>query len=363
MIVSRFAPAPTGFLHLGHVVNALHVWGITRALGGRVLLRIENHDAQRSRAEYERAILDDLDWLGCVPDEPSTDAFRAGTCRGRQSDRHDIYGSALATLLDAGRPAALQIQSGCSADLQVRRDDGADSGCSADLQVRPGAPLVYACDCTRRDIRDAMERTDGPLPPDTELRYSGRCRTRALTWRPGLGLRLRLDDTVETFDDLRHGVQTQQPSQQCGDLLVKDRDGNWTYQFAVVVDDMVQGVNLVVRGDDLLASTGRQIQLARLLGRAEPPRFLHHGLIMKSATQKLSKADHDTSVRDMRASGASAEDVFGRAAYAAGFAPAPTPLSREAAQALVVARYAERLALVQRGLRVSAASVVPREGA
>lgn len=121
MIVSRFAPAPTGFLHLGHVVNALHVWGITRALGGRVLLRIENHDAQRSRAEYERAILDDLDWLGCVPDEPSTDAFRAGTCRGRQSDRHDIYGSALATLLDAGRPAALQIQSGCSADLQVRR--------------------------------------------------------------------------------------------------------------------------------------------------------------------------------------------------------------------------------------------------
>lgn len=333
MIVSRFAPAPTGFLHLGHVVNALHVWGITRALGGRVLLRIENHDAQRSRAEYERAILDDLDWLGCVPDEPSTDAFRAGTCLGRQSDRHDIYESALATLMDGGRHADLRVQ----------------SGWSADLQVRPDPPLVYACDCTRRDIRDAMERTDGPLPPDTELRYSGRCRTRGLTWRQGLGLRLRLDDTVETFDDLRHGVQRQPPLQQCGDLLLKDRDGNWTYQFAVVVDDLVQGVNLVIRGDDLLASTGRQIQLARLLGRAKPPRFLHHDLIMKSATQKLSKADHDTSVRDMRASGASAGDVLGRAVHAAGFASAPTPLSREAAQMLVVARYAERLVSVHAG--------------
>lgn len=333
MIVSRFAPAPTGFLHLGHIVNALHVWGITRALGGRVLLRIENHDQQRSRAEYERAILDDLDWLGFVPDEPSTDAFRAGTCRGRQSDRHDIYESALASLVDAGRPADRQAQ----------------FGYSADLQVRPDAPRVYACDCTRRDIRDAMERTDGPLPPDTELRYLGRCRTRGLTWRPGLGLRLRLDDAVETFDDLRHGVQTQQPSQQCGDLLVKDRDGNWTYQCAVTVDDMVQGVNLVIRGDDLLASTGRQIQLARLLGRVEPPRFLHHGLIMKSATQKLSKADHDTSVRDMRAAGASAEEVFGRAVHAAGFAPEPTPLSREAAQALVVGRYAARMTALDSG--------------
>ena len=82
-------------------------------------------------------------------------------------------------------------------------------------------------------------------------------------------------------------------------MLVKDRDGNWTYQFAVTVDDLDQGVTLVVRGDDLLASTGRQIQLARLLGRTVPPTYLHHGLVMKSATQKLSKADHDTSVRDM----------------------------------------------------------------
>src|SRR6185436_7735216 len=91
VIVSRFAPAPTGLLHLGHVVNALHVWGITRAAAGRVLLRIEDHDRQRSRAEYEQAILDDLDWLGFAPDEPTTSEFRSGVSRGRQRDRQDVY--------------------------------------------------------------------------------------------------------------------------------------------------------------------------------------------------------------------------------------------------------------------------------
>lgn len=315
MIVSRFAPAPTGYLHLGHVVNALHVWGITRALGGRVLLRIEDHDRQRSRPEFERAILEDLDWLGFVPDDPPTDAFRAGPCRSRQSDRHDVYESALARLR-AAYPSL------------------AGSGFSR--TIRPGT--VYACDCTRRDLRDAMAQSHGPLAPDTELRYSGRCAARGLEWRTGLGLRVHLDDTIERFVDLRHGLQEQRPAEQCGDILLKDRDGNWTYQFAVTVDDLVQGVNLVIRGDDLLSSTGRQILLARMLGREEPPRFLHHGLIMKSATQKLSKADRDTSVRDMRAAGASAEEVFGRALAAAGF-PVTGAVPQPIAAATVVARF------------------------
>src|SRR5229473_7495625 len=96
MIVSRFAPAPTGFLHLGHVVNAIYVWGLTKARGGRVLLRIEDHDRQRCRPEFERAILEDLDWLGFVPDDPPADAFRSGPCRSRQSNRSDIYEAALA---------------------------------------------------------------------------------------------------------------------------------------------------------------------------------------------------------------------------------------------------------------------------
>ena len=79
MIITRFAPAPTGFLHLGHIVNAIYVWGVTRAAGGRVLLRIEDHDSRRSHARFERAILDDLDWLGFAPDAPSTADFRSGT--------------------------------------------------------------------------------------------------------------------------------------------------------------------------------------------------------------------------------------------------------------------------------------------
>ncbi len=122
-----------------------------------------------------------------------------------------------------------------------------------------------------------------------------------------------LDPAVERFDDLRLGPQEQRPSEQCGDLLVRDRHGNWTYQFAVVVDDWLQNVNLVIRGEDLLDSTGRQIKLARLLGRERPPAFLHHELLMKTATQKLSKSDGDTGVRDLRAKGWTAEAVIDRA--------------------------------------------------
>jgi glutamyl-tRNA synthetase/glutamyl-Q tRNA(Asp) synthetase len=115
---------------------------------------------------------------------------------------------------------------------------------------------------------------------------------------------------VERFVDLRHGLQEQRPSAQCGDLLARDRDGNWTYQFAATVDDLVQGITLVIRGDDLLASTGRQIQLARLLGRDEPPEFLHHPLIMKSPDQKLSKSDGDTGIRELRARGLTPAQVI-----------------------------------------------------
>ena len=301
MIISRFAPAPTGFLHLGHVLNALHVWGVTRAVGGRVRLRIEDHDRQRSRMEYERAILDDLDWLGFVPDDPTTDAFRAGASQGRQRDRHDVYAAALARLCADG--------------------------------------VLYACECSRRERRVVMVAASGGTDPDGELRYDGRCSAKGLEWRDGRAIRARLAESVERFDDLRHGAQEQRPSEQCGDLLVKDRDGNWTYQFAVTVDDMEQGVTLVIRGDDLLASTGRQRQLARLLGRPEPPRFLHHALIMKSATRKLSKADQDTSVRDMREAGCSVADVIGRAMHAAGFADSDRPMAREEGEARVAERY------------------------
>jgi glutamyl-tRNA synthetase/glutamyl-Q tRNA(Asp) synthetase len=201
---------------------------------------------------------------------------------------------------------------------------------------------LYACDCSRRELRRAMAIDQSANADERELRYSGRCEARNVPWRDGLGIRVRLSDARERFDDLSHGPVEQQPSAQCGDLLAKDRDGNWTYQFAVTVDDLDQGVTLVVRGDDLLASTGRQIQLARLLGRTVPPRYLHHALVMKSATQKLSKADRDTSVRDMRAAGRSSEEVIGRAMHAAGFIDRVKPMPRDEAERRVADSFVTR---------------------
>jgi glutamyl-tRNA synthetase/glutamyl-Q tRNA(Asp) synthetase len=260
-IISRFAPAPTGFLHLGHVVNAACVWQVTRQRGGRVLLRIEDHDRQRSQAHFEAAILEDLAWLGFAADEPPA----------RQSERSEIYEAALDRLRRLG--------------------------------------LVYACGCSRTAIAQAGQAHERPTDV-AELRYPGTCADRGLAEAPGLGLRVRLAPTVERFVDLRHGRQEQRPSEQCGDLLARDRDGNWTYQFAATVDDLVQGITLVIRGDDLLASTGRQVQLARLLGRDEPPEFLHHPLIMKSPDQKLSKSDGDTGIRELRARGLTPAQVI-----------------------------------------------------
>ena len=249
-MITRFAPAPTGFLHLGHVLNALWVWKTARASGGdsRVLLRIEDHDRQRSRPEFDAAILEDLAWLGFTPDGPVE----------RQSERGAIYEEALDTLRARG--------------------------------------LVYACACSRADIAGKP--------------YPGTCAAKHLAETPGVSLRIRLDDTIERFTDLRLGPQAQQPSAQCGDLLARDRKGNWTYQFAVAVDDWRQGVTLVVRGEDLLDSTGRQLQLARILGRSEPPAFLHHPLLMRSQGQKLSKSEGATGIRDLRASGCSPVQVF-----------------------------------------------------
>jgi glutamyl/glutaminyl-tRNA synthetase len=118
-----------------------------------------------------------------------------------------------------------------------------------------------------------------------------------------------MDPGIETFDDVRLGRQKQEPASQCGDLLLRDRSGNWTYQFAVAVDDWRQEIDLVIRGMDLLPSTGRQLRVARLLGRERMPVFVHHPLIMKTPGQKLSKSDGDTGVRNLRAQGWTAEAV------------------------------------------------------
>ena len=284
---TRFAPAPTGYLHLGHAANAVWVWGIARAFGGRVLLRVEDHDRGRCRSEYETALLDDLDWLGLVPDGVSTAELRAGPSPHRQSDNTARYAARLDALAASG--------------------------------------IAYPCRCSRAEIARA---SGVDLPDDAELRYPGTCRDRSLASESTHARRVVMSaGTTEHFVDLQMGPQSQDPDQQCGDLLVRDRHGNWTYQFAVVVDDLDQGVDLVIRGEDLLASTGRQLRLGRLLGQSEPPRFLHHPLLRHPDGRKLSKSAHDTGLRELRAAGRSRSDVLGLAAHLSGLIDAARPVA------------------------------------
>jgi glutamyl-tRNA synthetase/glutamyl-Q tRNA(Asp) synthetase len=270
-LVTRFAPSPTGYLHLGHVVNAIYVWGIARVLGARVLLRIEDHDRIRCRPEYEDALLEDLDWLGFVADAGRQPLFR-------QRDRGASYEAALTHLASKGH--------------------------------------VYRCRCSRRVI--AGEH------------YPGTCRHLMLTTRDASALRLEVGPGSVTFEDLLLGRQRQEPATQCGDLLLRDRDGHWTYQFAVTVDDIEHGVNLVIRGTDLLESTGRQLHLARLMGREVPPIYVHHPLILTPSGRKLSKSDQATGIRELRVAGLTPARVIGRAAALAGLTDTETEVAAAA---------------------------------
>jgi glutamyl-tRNA synthetase/glutamyl-Q tRNA(Asp) synthetase len=220
---------------------------------------MEDHDRQRARPEFEASIREDLAWLGFEPDGEAP----------RQSERGSVYRAVVDELERKG--------------------------------------LAYGCTCSRQAIA-AATRNDLD-----ELRYPGTCRDLALGLEDGRGWRVRMDPGAESFTDGIVGPAIQDPSSQCGDVLIRDRHGNWTYQFAVAIDDYLEGITHVIRGVDLLASTGRQIRLARLAGRVTPALFRHHGLLMRTPTQKLSKSQGDTGVRELRRNGWSAEDVIARA--------------------------------------------------
>ena len=261
---TRFAPAPTGYLHLGHVANAIVVWGLAATEGATVLFRIEDHDRVRSRPEYDAALVEDLAWLGFLPGEGPV----------RQQVDPAPYEAALERLRVDGR--------------------------------------VYGCACSRATF-DAWEREhggawSGPGCP-------GGCRDLDLA---GPTLRVALGGGTERWMDLLVGPCADDVA-PAGDPPVRDRDGNWTYLLSVVVDDLRQGVDLVVRGRDLLASTPAQIRLAGLLGREAPPAFAHHRLVRDREGRKLSKSSGDTSVRELNAAGRSADEVVAMAAAAIGY--------------------------------------------
>jgi len=268
--LTRFAPAPTGYLHLGHVANAIWTWALARRSGADVLLRIEDHDRQRCRPEYDAALLEDLEWLG----------FRAdlGPVRQTDADAQIAYETSLALLRTAG--------------------------------------LAYGCDCTRSTFaRWAGEHGrawSGPGCPGT-------CRERGVT---GPVVRVALGGGSETWTDRLAGQREGEVAPN-GDLPARDRHGNWSYGFCVVVDDLRQGVDLVVRGGDLLDATAAHIRLGQRLGRATPPAFAHHPLVRRPDGSKLSKSAGDTGVRELRQSGGSPDDVIALAAQMTGFFEQP----------------------------------------
>lgn len=281
-VCGRFAPSPTGRMHLGNVFSALLSWLSARVQGGTWLLRIEDIDPQRSRHEYADMLMDDLQWLGLEwDDEPCW-----------QSLRGDIYAHYLQQLTDAG--------------------------------------LTYPCYCTRADIL----ATQAPHESDGRVVYKGTCRNLPPGSRKGpAALRMKVPEEgrgIVTFTDGHYGTHTVDLTTQCGDFIVRRKDGAWAYQLAVVVDDALMGINEVVRGRDLLLSSPQQIYLAQQLGFT-PPRFTHLPLLCNTAGQRLSKRDKSLDMGCLRQR-FTPNQIIGLLAHAAGLQPTADAVS---AQSLV----------------------------
>lgn len=274
--ITRFAPSPTGELHLGHVLHAIWVWGTARLFEARVVVRMEDHDRTRCRPEYEAGILTDLRWLGFLPDEE---------------------------------------EAGTAALIPVERQSENPARYQAARERLASVTDLYACTCTR----SALE----PPGPDGERRYPGTCRGKGPTAATPHVLRVRLPDEAVSVLDLRLGMLRQHPQRDQGDVVIRDAQGQWTYQLCVVADDLAHDVNLIVRGEDLRASTGRQALLGRLLGRREPFVTVHHPLLYAPDGRKLSKRDRSETVRARREAGQSAGAVLREAWNAAAAAPLP----------------------------------------
>jgi glutamyl-Q tRNA(Asp) synthetase len=267
MIVTRFAPSPTGYLHLGHAHSALMGWHRARAEAGRFLLRIEDIDLGRCRPEFEAAILEDLAWLGLDWDGPIR----------RQSEHLADYEAALEKLRDLG--------------------------------------LIYPCFCSRKDIAAAVAAPHGPEGPI----YPGTCRNQPADLvserqQRGDPYALRLDVAKAqavtgalSFEDEREGTVEARP-ETLGDVVLARRDAPASYHLCVTVDDHLQGVTLVTRGTDLFHATHIHRLLQAILG-LNVPTYAHHLLLTNAAGERLSKRDGAMALRALRQAGRSAAEV------------------------------------------------------
>lgn len=283
--IGRFAPSPTGRMHLGNAFTALLSWLAARAAGGRWILRIEDLDPQRSRREFAAIIEDDLSWLGLDWDEGGLDN-RGPAGPYSQSERSAFYTEALEKLKATG--------------------------------------LAYPCTCTRAELH----ATGAPHSTDGRLIYPGNCRPAILPtpWqeptRPA-AVRLAVPDCDMDINDRLYGHRTVNLATHCGDFVLRRADGAWAYQLAVVVDDAMMGVTEIVRGNDLLLSVAQQDYLRNLLGYPKVD-HIHVPLVCNLAGQRLSKRDSSLSLEAIR-SKTTPEAVIGRLAFMAGLIPEPTP--------------------------------------
>jgi len=287
-IRGRFAPSPSGEMHLGNAWTALLAWLQVRSLGGRMVLRVEDLDPERSRPEHTDLIIRDLHWLGLDWDEgPDIGGpYRPYT----QDERRGLYQQYLDSLIERG--------------------------------------LVYPCYCTRAEVQAAASAPHGGENP-----YPGTCRTLSLKeqeTRLGQGrkpaLRLAVPCEAVAFDDGLHGHMEENLAKVCGDFTVRRSDGVHAYQLAVVIDDATMGISHVLRGDDLLASTARQLLLYRLFGFT-PPRFTHVPLLCSPDGHRLSKRQQDLSLAALRARGVTAAQIIGYLAWKARLSDNPAPLA------------------------------------
>jgi glutamyl-Q tRNA(Asp) synthetase len=270
--VTRFAPSPTGYLHLGHAFAALYAADLARESGGRLLVRIEDTDRTRARPEFELAIFEDLTWLGLTWEEPVR----------RQSEHFDDYAEALSSLKTMG--------------------------------------CAYPCFCTRKEIEAEFEASvnaphgpDGPIYPGTCRAHSASEREQRLArgdqhaWRLDVAKAVAHAGASLSFEEVGGGPNGEHgtiavKADLFGDFVLARKDAPASYHLAVVVDDALQGVTLVTRGNDLFAAAHVHRLLQALL-KLPAPQYSHHRLILDASGKRLAKRDQATTLKHLRADG------------------------------------------------------------